>query len=95
MIKIDSYYLIRHFVDNAWIRIYDAWKAGATIEVYSCIEIDQKLGTVPAYADDPNALSPTSWDFIEGEEEGYTTNGWKIDDPYTPDRDESAVRPQA
>ena len=95
LIKIDSYYLYRHFVDNAWIRIYDAWKAGATIEVYSCIEIDQKLGTVPAYAEDPTALSPTSWDFIEGEEEGYSTNGWKIDDPYTLDRDEAAVRPQA
>lgn len=94
LIKIDSYYLYRHFVDNAWIRIYDAWKAGATIEVYSCIEIDEKLGTVPAYADDPTALSPTSWDFIEGEEEGYSTNGWKIDDPYTTERDESAVRPQ-
>lgn len=95
LIKIDSYYLYRHYVDNAWIRIYEAWKKGATIEVYSCINIDEKLGTVPAYADDPNALSDTSWDFVEGEEEGYSTNGWKIDDLNTPDRDESAVRPQA
>lgn len=94
LIKIDSYYLIRHHVPNAWERIYDAWVAGATIEVYSCIKIDEKLGTVPAYADDPTALSATSWDFIEGEETGYTTNGWKIDDPYT-ERDETAVRPTA
>lgn len=94
LIKIDSYYLIRHYVPNAWERIYDAWKAGATIEVYSCIEIDEKLGTVPAYADDPDALSPTSWDFIEGEDFGYTTNGWRIDDPHT-ERDEAAVRPTA
>lgn len=93
LIKIDSYFLIRHRVEDAWIRIYDAWKAGATIEVYSCIEIDEKLGTVPAYADDPDALSPENWDFIEGEETGYTRNGWRIDDPYT-ERDESAVRPQ-
>lgn len=92
LIKIDSYYLIRHYVPNAWERIYDAWKAGATIEVYSCIDIDRKLGTVPAYAEDPDALSPTTWDFIEGEDFGYTTNGWKIDDPLT-ERDESAVRP--
>lgn len=91
-IKIDSYYLIRHYVPNAWERIYDAWKAGATIEVYSCINIDEHLGTVPAYVDDPDALSPTSWDFIEGEEFGYTTNGWRIDDPNT-ERNEAAVRP--
>ncbi len=95
LIKIDSYYLIRHKVEKSWEKIYDAWKAGATIEVYSCINIDEKLGTVPAYAEDPNALSATNWDCLEGEEEGYTTNGWKIDDPYTPDRDESATRPVA
>ena len=92
LIKIDSYFLYRHQVDNCWAKIYKAWKNGTTIEVYSCIEIDELLGTVPAYADDPTALSNTSWDILEGEEEGYTTNGYKIDDPYT-ERDETAVRP--
>ncbi len=94
LIKIDSYYLIRHYVPNAWERIYDAWKAGATIEVYSCIEIDEKLGTVPAYADDPDALSPTSCEFILGEDLCYTTNCLRIDYPHS-ERDEAAVRPTA
>lgn len=91
LIKIDSYYLIRHWVDNAWIKIYNAWTKGATIEVYSCIEIDEKLGTVPSYTEDPDALSPTSWDILEGEEYGYSTNGYVVDDPHT-ERDESARR---
>lgn len=39
--------------------IYNAWKRGATIDVYSSKNIEKKLGTVPMYKDDPGALTLT------------------------------------
>ena len=36
--------------------IYDAWKRGATIEVYSSKDNSKKLGTVPMYKDAADAL---------------------------------------
>ncbi|MBQ7517411.1 MAG: hypothetical protein IJU13_03150 [Bacteroidales bacterium] len=81
LIKIDAYYLVRHNVNSQWQYIYNAWRyKGATIEVYSSNRkyIDVKLGTVPAYSTSPNALSSGTWDSNE-----RSTNGYKIDDPYT------------
>lgn len=45
--------------------IYNAWKRGATIDVYSSKDNSKKLGTVPMYASDKGALTPTG------------DNGWK------------------
>lgn len=39
-----------------YMTIYDAWKRGATIEVYSSKDNSKKLGTVPMYKDAADAL---------------------------------------
>lgn len=88
-ILIDSHYLMGHYVPSQWTYIMDAWKRGATIDVYSCIKIEEKLGTVPMYSVDPTALVESDWICPEGADRGYSANNWKIDDPYT-DMDESA-----
>lgn len=80
LIKIDTWFLMDH-TEQAWLQIYNAWKdRGATIEVYSRIDPhrDELLGTVPSYAEDPDALSPG------GKKGDYQpSNKWQVDDPYT------------
>lgn len=49
--------------------VFNAWKRGAKIDVYSSQDIEKFLGTVPMYADDPTALTPP------GQE-----NGWAPDE---------------
>lgn len=39
--------------------IYNAWTRGATIEVYDSQDITKKIGTVPMYADDDDAITQT------------------------------------
>ena len=51
-----------------YMTIYDAWKRGATIDVYSSKDNAKKLGTVPMYKDDANALGACGVD-----------NGWVPD----------------
>lgn len=75
-IKIDAGFLYDH--DRCWSYIFDAWKRGAVIDVYSCKNIEQKLGTVPTYAEDPEALSGGNVD-----ESGIPANKFRIDDPNT------------
>lgn len=48
-----------------YMTIYDAWKRGATIDVYSSKDNVKKLGTVPMYKDDASALGACGVD-----------NGW-------------------
>ncbi|MBR5035372.1 MAG: hypothetical protein IKX71_08705 [Bacteroidales bacterium] len=76
-VKIDAGFLYDH-ATGPWKDIYNGWTRGATIEVYSCVDINQKLGTVPSYAEDPEALAEGNID-----ENGIPANKYRIDDPNT------------
>jgi len=81
-IKIDSRFLASHPVENGgnpscWCDLYDAWKRGATVEVYWWKDIARYLDTAPLYTEDPEALSPET--MREGETE--TRNNWKVTEP--------------
>lgn len=84
-VKIDSWFLFDHNVNNGsasdpscWTDIYNAWTRGATIEVYSWVDIDYYIATAPSYAEDPEALSPNNKiaDYVP-------SNKWQVDDPLT------------
>lgn len=79
-IMIDTHFLWDHTLEASWTQVYNAWKRGAKIEVYSVMDPhrDELLGTAPAYSADPDALSP------EGKNgSGQPSNKWQVDDPYT------------
>lgn len=69
-ILVDYQYLVEKYGNKSessfsgYGTIYSAWTRGATIEVYSSKDITKKLGTVPMYSDDNDALTesgPNNW----------------------------------
>lgn len=81
-IKIDSWFLGSHPIENSgqescWVDIYNAWKRGASIEVYWWKDISRYLDTAPLYSADPDALSPGT--MPEGTTE--PVNKWKVTEP--------------
>ncbi|MEG1865223.1 MAG: hypothetical protein RR199_07890 [Alistipes sp.] len=71
-ILIDYQYLLdkkTNTQQDGYGTIFSAWQRGATIDVYASKNITKKIGTVPLFSVDPNALT------ISGE------NGWKVNDP--------------
>lgn len=83
-IKIDTWFLFDHNTSDAgnpscWSNVYDAWKRGAKIEVYSCMKMEHPvLAAVPMYSVDPEALSPNN------KIGPYNpSNKFQVDDPLT------------
>lgn len=87
-IKIDAWFLFDHNTEDngtpsCWSNIYDAWKRGAKIGVYSCMDMSKDvLATVPMYSVDPDALSPNN------KLGPYKpSNKFRVDDPLTPENE--------
>lgn len=88
-IEIDTWFLFDHNVSDSgvpscWSNIYDAWKRGATIKVFSRVK-NEYLATVPMYSEDPEALSPNN---KKGKLD--PANNWKLDDPYTDEKEDGS-----
>lgn len=67
--------------EGAWTKgIYAAWTKGATVELYEYGGNARKIGTVPAYSEDPNALSPDNSTEKDAQGNWISVNPWPYAD---------------